>query len=394
MGWTGALREIRIMRFDEVYGRFLRGSLTCGEAADLLGMSERNFLRYRHRYEAEGAEGLYDKRVGRASWRRAPVDEAARVIELYATRYFDFNVRHFHEKLVTRHGVRRSYTWTKRVLQDAGCVQKAKKRGAHRRKRPRKPLPGMMVHQDGSRHEWVPGAQWDLIVTMDDATSEIYSMFFVEEEGTLSSFKGLLEVIGAQGLFGSLYADRGSHYWFTKTAGQGVDKGTPTQVKRALDQLGIDLIPASCPEARGRSERMFGTLQGRLPQELRAAGITAMDAANVYIREVFLPAHNARFCVPAAAEGSAFIPYLGRDLADILCLQDERVVGRDNCVAYKRLSLQIPPDPHRHHYVKARVRVHEYPDGSLAVFHGPRCLARYDTDGALREEKKDANKAA
>lgn len=394
MSWTGALREVRTMRFEEVYGRVHQGRLSCAQAADILGMSERNFLRYRQRYEAEGAEGLADRRVGRISGRRIAVDVATRVIALYATKYFDFNVKHFHEKLVSEHGFKLSYTWTKRVLQDAGQVKPATQRGAHRRKRPRQALPGMMLHQDGSSHYWVPDVQWDLIVTMDDATSEIYAAFFVEQEGTMSSFRALLAVIGTHGLFGALYADRGSHYWITKAAAQGVDETTPTQVKRALDQLGIVLIPASCPEARGRSERMFGTLQGRLPQELRAAGITTMDAANRYLREVFLPAHNARFSVDAAETGTAFTPYVGRDLADILCVQEERVVGRDNCVAYKRLSLQIPPDRHRHHYVKARVRVHEYPDGRLAVFHGPRCLARYAADGTVSEDRPDARQAA
>jgi hypothetical protein len=252
----------------------------------------------------------------------------------------------------------------------------------------------MMLHQDGSRHHWVPDVEWDLIVTMDDATSEVYSAFFVDQEGTMSSFQALHEVIGTHGLFGALYADRGSHYWITKAANQGVDETTPTQVKRALDQLGIALIPASAPEARGRSERMFGTLQGRLPQELRAAGITTLPAANHYLREVFLPAHNAGFRVPAAEPGTAFIAYVGRDLADILCLQEDRVVGRDNCVSYRRLSLQIPPDRHRHHYVKAKVRVHEYPDGRLAVFHGPRCLARYHPDGRLVGENENAKTAA
>jgi hypothetical protein len=382
------------MRFEEVYGRFGRGRLSCAEAADILGMSERNFLRYRTRYEADGAEGLYDRRVGRVSGRRIAVDVATRVIELYATKYFDFNVKHFHEKLVTEHGFKVSYTWTKRVLQDANQVKRAEKRGAHRRKRPRKALPGVMLHQDGSSHHWMPEAEWDLIVTMDDATSEIYSAFFVAEEGTMSSFQALQEVIGTHGLFGSLYADRGSHYWITKEAGEGIDRRNPTQVKRALDQLGIELIAASAPEARGRSERMFGTLQGRLPQELRAAGITTMATANRYLREVFLPVHNARFRVPASEPGSAFIPYVGRDLADILCVQETRVVGRDNCVAYKRLSLQIPPDRHRHHYVKVSVRVHEYPDGQLAVFHGPRCLARYHADGRLIDANDNAQSAA
>ena len=239
----------------------------------------------------------------------------------------------------------------------------------------------MMVHQDGSRHEWLPGQPaLDLIVTMDDATSEIYSTFFVDEEGTMSSFRALLEVIGERGLFCSLYADRASHYWHTPEAGGKVDKDNPTQVGRALQRLGIELIPAYSPEARGRSERMFGTLQKRLPQELRLAGITGIDEANRFLKEVYLPQHNARFALPAEVEGSAFVSFAGA-LDDILCIQEERTVSNDNTVRYKRRLLQLPADRHRRHYVKATVRVHEYPDGTLAVFHGPRCLARYKAGG-------------
>ena len=239
----------------------------------------------------------------------------------------------------------------------------------------------MMVHQDGSRHEWLPGQPaLDLIVTMDDATSEIYSAFFVDEEGTMSSLRALFEVIGERGLFCSLYADRASHYWHTPDAGGKVDKDNPTQVGRALQRLGIELIAAYSPEARGRSERMFGTLQKRLPQELRLAGITGIDEANRFLKEVYLPQHNARFALPAEVEGSAFVSFAGA-LDDILCIQEERTVSNDNTVRYKRRLLQLPADRHRRHYVKATVRVHEYPDGTLAVFHGPRCLARYQTDG-------------
>ena len=239
----------------------------------------------------------------------------------------------------------------------------------------------MMLHQDGSHHAWVPGRRWDLIVTMDDATSEIYSAFFVDEEGTMSSFRALSEASRAKGLFCSLYADRASHYWHTPEAGGTVDKDKPTQVGRALQQLDIELIAAYSPEARGRSERMFGTLQKRLPQELRLAGITEMAEANRFLREVYLPLHNARFATPAELDkGSAFVPFAGA-LDDILCVQQERTVGNDNTVRYHGLSLHIPPARHRHHYVKARVRVHEYPDGTLALFHGPRCLARYTANG-------------
>jgi transposase len=369
------------MRFEEVAGRLYDGRLSCEEAADVLGMSVSTFYRWRQRFETEGIEGLADGRLGKASGRRAPVDEVARVLALFETRYHGFNVRHFHEKLVSEHGVQRSYSWTKNTLQAAGKVARAKRRGVHRRRRPRKPMVGMMLHQDGSRHAWVPGAQWDLIVTMDDADSAIYSAFFVAEEGTMSSFCGLHEVIARHGLFGALYADRGSHYWITTEAGK-IDKDNPTQVHRALRQLGIELIPAYSPEARGRSERMFGTLQGRLPQELRLAGITDMDAANRFLAEVYLPAHNRRFRGTPAEPESTFVAWRGSRLADILCVQEERTVGNDNTVRYRNQVLQIPADRHRHHYVRCRIRVHEYPDGALAVFHGPRCLARYDADGS------------
>ena len=342
-------------------------------------MSERTFRRWRDRYEAEGAEGLYDRRLGRASARRVGVDEVLDVLRLFETRYGTTAK----EKLVGEHGFGLSYNWLRLTLQAHGKIKPAARRGAHRRKRPRRPLAGMLLHQDASSHEWVAGQIWDLVVTLDDATSEVYSGFFVEEEGTMSTFQALHEVIGESGLFCSLYTDRASHYWHTPAAGGKVDKDNPTQVGRALAQLGIELIAAYSPEARGRSERMFGTLQKRLPQELRLAGITTMEDANRYLKEVFWPAHNRRFARPAEASGSAFVAFAGT-LADILGVQHRRQVGNDNTVRYDNLILQIPADRQRHHYAKAEVRVHEYPDGQLAVFHGPRCLARYKADSTLR----------
>ena len=384
MRWTERLQGLRLMKFEEVYGRSYRGELSQVEAAEVLGVSERTFRRWRDRFEATGAEGLYDRRLGRASARRAGVDEVMAVLALFDTRYWDFTAKHFWEKLVAEHGFERSYNWVRLTLQAQGRLRPAPRRGAHRRKRPRRPMAGMMLHQDGSSHQWVAGQWWDLIVTLDDATSEVYSGFFVAQEGTMSTLRALGEVIAAKGLFCSLYADRGSHYWHTPEAGGRVDKDNPTQVGRALAQLGIELIAAYSPEARGRSERMFGTLQKRLPQELRLAGITTMDDANRFLEEVFWPAHNGRFARPAEAAGSAFVAFAG-SLADILCVQEERVVSNDNTVRYKGRTLQIPANRHRHHYVKARVRVHEYPDATLAVFHGPRCLARYRADGSLIE---------
>ena len=392
MTWARVLQEVRQMRFEELYERRQRRTLTMAEAAEILGITERTFRRWSGRYDTEGKEGLQDRRIGRLSARAVPVDEALRMVTLYETRYTGWTVTHFHERWQTEHGGTRSYSWTKKTLQAAGQVTRATRRGAHRKKRPRKPLPGMLLHQDGSTHEWVPGCQWDLIVTLDDATTEIYSAFFVEEEGTLSSLQGVREVIERKGLFSSLYTDRGSHYWHTDEAGGKVDKPRLTQVHRALQQLGITLIPAYSPEARGRSERAFRTLQDRLPNELALAGITDRAAANRYLTEQFLPQHNARFMVAATESGTAFIPWVGTPLAEILCVQEERVVAKDNTVRYQGLSLQIPHDPHRFHYVKVTVRVHAYPDGTLAVFHGPRCLAHYHAEGRLIESEGEARR--
>jgi len=375
------------MRFEEAYEKWNVGRLTQAEAAYLLGMCERSFRRYVVRYEAEGLEGLVDRRLEQVSQRRAAVDEVLAVTDRYQRQHVGWNVRHFHS-WYRRDGGGRSYSWVKQRLQAAGLVAVGKAKGKHRRKRERKALPGMMLHQDGSRHEWVAGQQWDLIVTMDDATNEHYSMFLVAEEGTASSFRGVGEAIRAKGLFCSFYSDRGSHYWTTAEAGGKVDKANLTQFGRALQQLGIEMIAAYSPEARGRSERAFATHQERLPKELAHAGITDLAAANRYIARRYRPAFNAEFAVPAREEGSAFVPWIGGPLDDILCEQVERTVGNDNCIRYENLFLQLPADRHRCHYVKAKVRVHEYPNGHLAVFHGPRRLAGYSADGKLLKTKE------
>jgi transposase len=376
------LQDRRMVKFRDVLSRWERRELSMMEAGELLGMSERQFRRYRERFEEEGEAGLIDRRLGKPSPKRIDAAEVARMLELYRTTYRGWNVKHFHEHGVRDHLFGWGYTWTKKQLHAAGLVERAKRRGAHRRKRERKPCEGMMLHQDGSRHEWLEGqAPLDLIVTMDDATSRIYSAFFVEEEGTASTFRGLLDVFAAQGLPCALYTDRGSHYFHTEKAGEVVAKDRPTQVGRALDRLGVEHIPAYSAEARGRSERMFGTLQDRLVKELKHAGLRELDAANRWIREVYLPRHNARFAKPAAVAEKAFVAVDPALLSETLCIEEERVVGRDNTVAYGGLKLQLPESRMRAHYVRARVKVREYPDGGLAVFHGPRCLCRYDAAG-------------
>jgi transposase len=388
---TEALQGVRMAMFLNILHRWEAAELNQAEAAELLGVGERTFRRWRDRYDEEGEAGLLDRRLGKASGKRVPVDRAEEVEALYRVRYQGFTVKHFHEHLVKDHGFGWSYTWTKLHLQWAGLVAKAPRKGAHRRKRERRPLPGMMLHQDGSRHEWLEGKPaLDLIVTMDDATGAIYSAFLIEEEGTASTFRALNEVFSRHGLPMSLYTDRGAHYFRTPEKGGEVDRSHLTQVGRALKQLGVEHIGAYSPQARGRSERAFGTLQDRLPNELKLAGIASIEAANAYIREVYLPAHNARFAVAATEPGSAFTPIPGVDLDEILCVEEERQVQNDNCVSYRTLKLQIPPSPLRPHFVKARVKVHVYADGSYALFHGPRCIGRYDENGALKDAKNAA----
>lgn len=381
------------MRFEEVYQKWYVKRLSQEEAAHVLGVCERTFRRYIDRYEEEGLDGLLDKRLNQVSHRSAPVDEVVRLEALYRERYAGWNVKHFYGRYREVHEGERSYTWVKNRLQSSGLVVKGKRKGSHRKRRERAALPGMLIHQDGSTHAWVPDQRWDLIVTMDDATNEIYSGFFVDEEGTLSSFRGVSETIKHGGLFSSFYSDRGSHYWHTSEADGKVDKNALTQFGRAMQQLGIQMIAAYSPQARGRSERMFKTLQNRLPKELALHAIEDMETANRFLFEHFLPAFNAEFKVPAREPGSAFVPLLDTRLDDILCIQEQRTVNHDNCVRFKNHVMQLPKDRHRCHYVKAKVRIHVYPAGQYAVFHGPRKLADYDANGQLLTQLAKADAA-
>ena len=304
------------------------------------------------------------------------------MLGLFRDKYADFTVKHFHEQLVRRHNYVLGYTVTKLTLQGAGLVRVAPKRSAHRKKRARRPLRGMMLHQDGSRHVWLEGLPaLDLIVTLDDATSESYSMLLVDEEGTASTFLALRDVIETHGLFCSLYTDRGSHYFYTPKAGEPVSKTQLTQVGRALSHLGIEHIAAYSPEARGRSERMFRTLQDRLPKEFRLAGITTVAAANAWLQEHYMAEHNAQFAVQAEQIGTAFVADPAGHWREALCEIEERTVGNDNTIAWNGRRLQLPESRLRPHFVKAVVRVHAYPDATLAVFWGPHRLACFNADG-------------
>jgi transposase len=381
---TASVHEgVRRMRFSSLLDRQERGEITQEEAAEMLGVHVRTFQRWAGRYEEEGEAGLADRRLGRPSPRRVPQAELERMLGLYRDKYADFTVKHFHEQLVKRHGYMLGYTVTKLTLHAAGLVRRAAKRSAHRKKRARRPLPGMMLHQDGSRHPWIEGRPaMDLIVTLDDATSEVYSMFLVEEEDTASTFRALREVIAAHGLFCALYTDRGSHYFYTPTAGEKVSKTQQTQVGRALAQLGIEHIAAYSAQARGRSERAFKTLQDRLPKELRLAGISDVETANRWMCEHFIAEHNKAFAIAPEQAGTAFVADRAEAWREILCVIEERTVSNDNTIAWAGRRLQLPESRLRPHFVKATVRVHEYPDQTVSVFLGPHRLASYASDGA------------
>src|SRR5579862_2403856 len=323
-----------MMKLHDVLLKAMAKKITWWEAAEIIGVTDRTMRRWRERLETEGYSGLVDRRKAKPSEKRVAVAKVEEVLRLYREQYFDLNMRHFHEKLGEKHGIELSYTFVQKALQGAGLVARGRKRRKHRRRRERRPLPGMLLHIDGSKHQWFNDERWhDLIVILDDATSEIYYAQLVEEESTRTVMAGLREVIEKQGLFCALYSDRGSHFFVTVKEGEKVDKHRLTQVGRALKELGVQMIAAYSPQARGRSERNFGTWQGRLPQELRVAGITTVESANAFLRERYIQEFNARFKVSAEQPGTAFRPSSRSDLDWVFTIQTERVVAKDNTVA-------------------------------------------------------------
>src|SRR3984957_3762784 len=373
----------RAMKVQDVMLQAMAKKITWWQAAEILGISDRHMRRWRERYEQEGYNGLMDRRRGRPSRRRVPLATGEKVLALYREKYFDMNVQHFHEKLEAEHGVELGYTWVKQALQGAGLVARGRKRGVHRKRRARRPLPGMLLHIDGSRHQWLQDERWyDLIVILDDATSEIYYAQLVEEESTVTVMAGLRQVIERKGVFCALYSDRGSHFWLTPKVGGKVDPHRLTQVGRALRELGIRMIPAYSPEASRRSERNFSTWQGRLPQELRLRQLRTLEAANRFLRGDYIAEFNRHFQVAAKQRGNAFVPCRSRDLERVFSLQFQRSVNRDNTVSFQNLSLQIERVRWRATLAGCQVVVHQHLDGSLSLSYGPHCLGRYDATGA------------
>jgi len=377
----------RAMKVQEVMLRAMSGQLHWIQAAEILGISDRSMRRWRERYERGGYDGLFDRRWKRPSPKRMPFAKAQAILQLYRERYRGWNVAHFHDQLREHHRMTVSYHWVKLALQGAGLVAKAPRRGGHRLRRARRPLIGMLLFQDASTHAWWPtsdGSQQDLLVILDDATSEVYDARFVPQENTVSCLAQLRRTVEQHGVFCALYTDKGSHFVTTRT-GQSPHRPQhatdPTQVQRALQALGIQLIPANSPQARGRMERLFGTWQGRLPHELALRGLRDYDGANRFLRSHWLAYHRRHWVVPATQRGTAFVPCHRPDLDRIFSVQQERTVANDNTVQYARLTLQLHPSPLRCSFAKCRVTVYEHLEGRLSIGYGPYTLGRYDLEG-------------
>jgi len=370
----------RAMKVQEVFMQARAKKITWMQAAEILGVTDRTMRRWKRRQEKYGF--VLDQRWGRASDKRVSVEVIEKVLGLYRDRYFDFSVRHFHEKLASEHDIHLSYTWVKKALQASGLVAKKRDRRVHRKKRPRRPLPGMLLHIDGSHHQWFQDDRWyDLLVILDDATNEVYYAQLVEDECTRTVMAALRDVIETQGLFCALYSDRAGHFFVTPPKQQAVDHSRLTQVGRAMKELGIQMIPAYSPQARGRGERNFRTWQGRLPQELRLRNITTQDAANAFLRDVYLKQFNANFTVPPAHRGTAFVPAVNLNFDRIFSIQHERSVNVDNTVRLANMLLQIPPTPWKSTLARCRVLVLQQLDGTFSVMYGPHVVGRYDPDG-------------
>jgi len=374
----------RAVKESEVILKAMAGEIKWIQAADILGITPRAIRNKHYRYREYGVAGLLDRRKGSPSPRKAPFEVVQTVLRRYRKEFRDFNVKHFHERMVEEEGLQYGYTWTKNLLQEAGYVKRAKKRGGHRKRRERRPLFGQMLHLDGSEHEWLslrPGERQMLLLVVDDATGRNLSGCLVESETTWTCLDSMRSVVEEFGIPAQLYTDRDSVYWHTKTAGE-VDRERLTQFGRAMAQLGVEMIPAYSPQARGRSERWNGTWQGRLVPELRRAGIDNSEDANRYIQEVFLPDMNRRFAVTPKEEGSAFVSADGADLDRIFSIRREgRAVAKDNTARVNGFVLQLEKSPFRTTFAGCRVDVLEHRDGAYTILWNGRVVGRYDAQG-------------
>ena len=381
----------RTMKVQEVILRAISGQILWYQAAEILGISCRQMRRWKTRYELYGYDGLYDRRKKLPSPKCVPLHITEKILRLYREKYFDFNISHFHEKLKKYHNITLSYNWVRLALEGAGLIQKRNRRDKHRKRRPRKPLAGMMLHIDGSPHDWFGNdTQYDIVTICDDANNRLYDIAMVKEEDSLTCMSMLKNVVEKNGIFCSLYSDRASHFFLTKKAGENVSENNPTQIARALHELEIKTIPAYSPQARGRSERLNRTLQGRIPQELRLRKIKTLKEANKYLKNEYLKEHNKRFTKKPEQKGSAFIKIPKTiDLNKIFCFKYERTVNNDNTISFENRILQIGPSELRVSFAKCKVAVYEHIDGSISLGYGPHMIGYYSPKNLSVNSQKE-----
>jgi len=378
----------RAMKVRDVILQALAGKLTWIQAADILGMSPRTLRRWRQKFEEHGVDRLVDRRRERPSARAIPAAELRSWLTLYRKQYAGYNARHFWSTCRREHGLKWSYTLLRAALQTAGLVRKHRPRGRHFRRREPRPCFGEMLHLDGSRHRWLalrPEEYQHLIVIVDDATRQVLYAQLAEGESSHAVMAALAAVLRTHGLPQALYTDRAGWAAVTRKAGERPEPGRLTQVGRALQRLGIEHILAYSPQARGRSERVNRTLQDRLVNELRVAGIRSLERANQFLRERFLPVYNTEFGKPPADATTVFVPLGDTDLDAILCHEEERVVAKDNTVQLDGVRLQIDRQPGRVTCAGLTVTLRRHLDGNHSVLWGKRCLGRYDSRGRRLE---------
>jgi transposase len=374
----------RMMRVREVLMRAVNREISWIQAADILGCTPRSLRRWKLRFQKFGMDGLVD---GRTRGHRSPSwirpAEVEPLLTLYRTRYAGFNVRHFCSIARREHGLKWSYSFVRQALQNAGLVKKRRPRGRHFLRRPPRACFGEMLHLDGSRHAWLAlqSERQCLIVVVDDATRRILYAQLSEQETTEAVMAALAAVFQRQGLPQSLYTDRAGWAACTRGSDGRPRSDRPTQVQRALQRLGVEHILAYSPQARGRGERVNRTLQGRLVNELRVAGIRSLAGANRYLDDVFLPNYNTELGRPAADPASAFVTAGDADLEQILCHEELRTVGRDNTVTLEGVRMQITKQPGRPTCAGLEVTVRRHLDGTHSIWRGPRCWGRFDGRG-------------
>jgi transposase len=368
-----------------VLNQVLEGRLRQHEAALVLGLSVRQVKRLTARYRVVGPAGLVHGNRGRRPWQAVAPDLAAQVIALAQRRYAGLNQQHLTEKLAAEEGIVLGRTTVRRLLARAGLTTPRPRRApTARRRRERMAQEGLLLQADGSRHHWLgpDGPEVTLIAMVDDATSTVLGAVFREQEDGVGYLLVLEAIVRSRGIPHALYVDRHGIFQPNQrtplTLAEELAGGrAPTQVGRVLGELGIRHIAAHSPQAKGRVERLWGTLQGRLVAELALAGVRTLDEANRFL-VASVPQHNARFAVPPVDPTPAYLPVpADLNLAHVFCFKQTRVVRADNTIAYEGQSLQLLGTPARRGWARARVEVHERLDGQrVIVYHGQEIPSR------------------